>query len=177
MTLALLVLLLLMAQQRKPHPTGLDIPSTTSAADAAAAAQAAAAAAAAKAAQTGDPVHQAQATQAAQTAQVLTDHAKTQIQTAKATPVPWPQAMPSGLPPFPAGWTPDNPPPPAVVSRSWQLLAPLWKRGSGARQTEQTNGRWITYVATPMGGGKRGVTAWRTKDGLAPSKFNPSGNA
>ena len=134
-----------------------------SAADAAADAAKKAADAAAKAAQTGHPADIQKAKQAVQKAQVLTNHAA-----AQAAPAPWPQAVPKGLPAFPAGWQPDNPPSAGVVTRAWQLLSPLWKQGSGARKTELTDGKWITYVATPnMGGpGKRGVMAYRIRDGL-----------
>lgn len=85
-------------------------------------------------------------------------------------PEPWPQTMPAGLPAFPAGWVPDNPPPAAVVSRAWQLLSSLWASGRpGAIKTEQTAGRWITYQATYHPGNKRGVTAFRLRDAGASS--------
>jgi hypothetical protein len=83
-----------------------------------------------------------------------------------ASAPPWPQVMPEGLPPFgPAGWEPDQPPPIQVQSRAVALLSPLWRGGAGTRKTEQTAGRWITYVATPMGK-KKGVVAYRLR---APS--------
>lgn len=146
----------------------------TSAADAAAKAAQAAADAAAKAANTGKPADAAKAQQAAQTAQVLTQHAAS-----KAAPAPWPQVVPKGLPAWPAGWQFDNPPSPGVVTRAWQLVGPLWKRGSGARQVEQTDGKWITYVATPMSGGKKGVVAYRIRDGVStsPARSAPTANA
>lgn len=76
-------------------------------------------------------------------------------------PPPWPSVVPAGLPPFPGpGWVPDSPPPPAVVSRAFQLLPQLWAQGQGASKTEQTAGRWITYVAR-MIGTKRSVIAYR----------------
>lgn len=85
-----------------------------------------------------------------------------------ATPVPvpthisppWPQTIPAGLPAWPAGWEPDSPVGPGVAARAAALLPSLWSRGAGSRTTEQTSGRWITYVATPMGT-KRGVVAYR----------------
>ena len=90
-------------------------------------------------------------------------------------PAPWPQAMPAGLPAFPSGWVPDNPPPAAVVSRAWALLAELWKTGSpGAIKTEQTAGRWITYQATYHPGNKRGVTAFRLRDAPAAAPHTSS---
>jgi hypothetical protein len=85
---------------------------------------------------------------------VLTQHTPAPI-------APWPVAVPAGLPPFPGpGWVPDSPPPPPVVSRAFQLLPQLWALGQGASKTEQTAGRWITYVAR-MIGTKRSVIAYR----------------
>jgi hypothetical protein len=79
-----------------------------------------------------------------------------------ATTAPaWPQVVPSGLPPFPgAGWTPDEPPPGAVVARANALLSALWASGEGTFKVEQTAGRWIAYRAQRMGE-KRGVVAFR----------------
>lgn len=99
-------------------------------------------------------------------ATVLTSQAQAQKQAA-AAPVPWPQAMPAGLPPFPSGrWVPAQPPPPAVVTRAWQLLSTLWAHGAGTHKTEQTAGQWITYQAQPMGQ-KKGVVAWKLRGGGA----------
>jgi hypothetical protein len=54
----------------------------------------------------------------------------------------------------------------------------LWKLGTGARLTEQTQGRWITYVATPMGKGVKGVMAYRTRGGAQPTRRDqPVANA
>jgi len=75
---------------------------------------------------------------------------------------PWPQVVPAGLPSFPAGWEPDTPVGSGVAARASELLPELWRYGSGTRKTEQTAGRWITYVATPMGS-KRGVVAYRLR--------------
>lgn len=75
---------------------------------------------------------------------------------------PWPQVVPAGLPAWPSGWEPDTPVGAGVAARAAALLRELWRYGSGTRKTEQTLGRWITYVATKHGT-KRGVTAWRTK--------------
>lgn len=85
---------------------------------------------------------------------------------ANTQPRPFPQAVPSGLPPFPgSGWTADNPPPPAVVTRAWQLLPILWAGGKpGNFKVEQTGGRWIAYLAQDHGGGKKGVTAFKLKN-------------
>ena len=96
--------------------------------------------------------------------------------TSTKTP-PWPSVVPKGLPAFPgSGWTPDQPPSPAVVQRAWALLAPLWQKNGGrpgATQTEQTAGRWITYQAVQMTGGKKGVVAFRLTNpaGTSPSAF------
>ena len=83
-------------------------------------------------------------------------------------PVPWPAAVPKDLPVFPMGWEPDQPPPPAVQARAATLLKVLWARGAGARQTEKTGGRWITYQAQPMGT-KKGVVAYRLTASAAPA--------
>lgn len=83
---------------------------------------------------------------------------------AAAQPSPWPQAKPTGLPPFPSGWEPDEPPPPAVVTRAWQLLPKLWKSGQpGATVVETVKGRWITFQAQRHAGNKKGVTAYRVR--------------
>lgn len=82
---------------------------------------------------------------------------------ASTAPEPWPQVMPAGLPEFPAGWEYDEPPPQAVRTRAWQLLDSLWKQGKGARVTERTADRWITYRAENTKGGKKGVVAYRMK--------------
>ncbi len=76
-------------------------------------------------------------------------------------PPAWPAALPPGLPPFPGpGWVPDSPPGPGVVARAFALLPQLWSRGEGATATEQTAGRWITYVAR-MVGTKKSVIAYK----------------
>jgi hypothetical protein len=58
---------------------------------------------------------------------------------------------------------PDNPPPPEVVRKAWELLPALWKVGAGTRRVELTGSRWITYVAEWHGAGIKGVTAYRVK--------------
>jgi len=101
-------------------------------------------------------------------------NAQTQQAKAASTPAPWPQAMPSGLPPFPTGWKPAQPPPAPVVTRAWQLLPTLWASGRpGARKTEQTAGNWYTYLATDMGKGKRGVTAWKPNEPITVTPGRP----
>lgn len=139
-----------------PAPAAI-VPSSPTAA--AAAAQQAANAAAAHP----TPQNLATAAQAAQHAAAVTTQAAQTAKKAAATPKPWPQAKPTGLPPFPSGWEVDVPPPPEVVTRAWQLLPVLWKRGKGATAVETTGGRWITYQAQDHGGGKKGVTAYRVK--------------
>jgi peptidoglycan hydrolase-like protein with peptidoglycan-binding domain len=81
---------------------------------------------------------------------------------------PWPQVVPAGLPSFPTGWEPDTPVGSGVAARASELLLELWRYGSGTRKTEQTAGRWITYVATPMGS-KRGVVAYRLRPTASPT--------
>jgi hypothetical protein len=80
-----------------------------------------------------------------------------------AAPVPWPQVVPAGLPPFPGiDWTPDTPPGAGVAVRAAQLLPELWSHGEGTSKIEQTAGRWIAYRAVKMGD-KKGVVAYRQK--------------
>lgn len=75
----------------------------------------------------------------------------------------FPVQPPQTLPPFPGpGWCYDEPPPAEVVSRAFQLLDTLWGQGQGAKSQEMTGGRWITYVAELVAGGKKGVTAYRS---------------
>lgn len=100
---------------------------------------------------------------ASQHAATVTHSAAKKAQQAEAAPKPWPQAKPTGLPPFPSGWELDTPPPQEVITRAWQLLPTLWKRGKGATTVETTGGRWITYQAQDHSGGKKGVTAYRVK--------------
>jgi len=86
-----------------------------------------------------------------------------QTQAAKA-PLPFPQAVPGGLPPFPGpGWKSFVPTPPAVATRAQQLLPVLWATGAGTKKQEQTAGVWTTYLAQKMGatGQIKGVTAWK----------------
>lgn len=87
---------------------------------------------------------------------------------------PWPQSVPSGLPPFPSGWEPDSPVGAGVAARAFELLPELWTYGAGTRKTEQTAGRWITYVATAMGT-KKGVVAYRLKPGAVAPAIAPAG--
>jgi hypothetical protein len=87
---------------------------------------------------------------------------------AEKAPPAWPQSVPSGLPPFPAGWEPDEPPPQAVQTRASQLLPLLWKSGAGQTKKEKTAGRWITYQSQSMGK-RRGVVAFRIKPEFLPS--------
>jgi len=86
-----------------------------------------------------------------------------------SSPPPWPQKVPTDLPAFPGGWTPDQPPPQAVQARAKQLLPTLWAKGqAGVRKVEKTTGRWITYKGEAVGPKKaKGVVAYRLK--------NPSG--
>lgn len=85
------------------------------------------------------------------------------------TPKPWPAVTPS-LPKYPTGWEPYVPPPPSVVSRANQLLPEMWKSGKvGVTKVEQTDGVWVTYVTFSPAKGKRGVAAYRLKEGAASS--------
>ena len=123
-----------------------------------------------RAAKTGNPADIKAAEKAADAA-----HKATQVQRASS-----PSPVPQGLPAFPAGWQPDEPPPPPVVARATALLPVLWKKGAGASTTEQTAGRWITYQAQAMGGGKKGVVAFRVRAGAMPPpprKPQPTANA
>jgi hypothetical protein len=98
------------------------------------------------------------------------DLAKAANKAASASKAPpeWPQKLPPGLPPFPAGWEPDEPPPQSVQTRATQLLPVLWKQGPGASRKEKTAGRWITYQAQSMGT-KKGVVAFRIKPQFLPT--------
>lgn len=61
----------------------------------------------------------------------------------EATTPPWPSA---GLPPFPGdSWTVWDPAPADVMNRCNTLFTSLQP---GTWQTEQTNGRWVTYYRT-----------------------------
>ncbi len=118
-----------------------------------------------------DPKKHVAAAAAQKKADDLTKAAQKQTQS-KTQAVPWPQAIPPGLPPFPAGWEFDAPPPQVVQNRAWQLLPQLWKTGAGTRKTEQTAGRWITYRAENMKAGKKGVVAYRPKAGASAQPRN-----
>ena len=52
--------------------------------------------------------------------------------------------------------------------RAKTLLPELWRYGEGTRKTEQTSGRWITYVAR-LHGKLHGVTAYRLRATAAPA--------
>jgi len=89
-------------------------------------------------------------------------------------PPAWPAVLPPGLPPFPGpGWVADSPPPLPVVARANALLPQLWGRGEGASTTEQTAGRWISYVAR-MIGTKHGVLAYRLAAPVPVSTMPPA---
>lgn len=144
----------------KPPMTASTHPATAAATHAAAAAT--------HAAHTGKPSDIATAMQASHAAAILLSQQAQQLTQAKKAPAPWRAAAPTDLPPWPSGWEFDNPPPPAVSTRAWQLLPVLWKSGKpGKRKTETIKGRWITFVAEDHGGGKKGVTAYRIKGGKA----------
>jgi peptidoglycan hydrolase-like protein with peptidoglycan-binding domain len=76
---------------------------------------------------------------------------------------PFPSTKPADLPPWPAGWCPDLPPPPEVIARAWELVPTLWAKGENTRTLEMTGGRWITYIATTVNG-QKAVAAYRTTD-------------
>lgn len=117
-----------------------------------------------RAAETGKPADVKAANDAAAAAQKATQQQKaTTVRTSAPSPTP------KGLPAFPAGWEPDNPPPAPVVSRAVALLPVLWAKGAGATKTEQTAGRWITYQAAVTSPGKKGVVAFRVKPGAMAS--------
>lgn len=88
-------------------------------------------------------------------------HAST-AQRAATTPEPWPQALPSNLPPFPAGWVRADPPSRSMVLRAYQLLQPLWRQGEGAISTERDSvmQTWVTYRAERTPEGKQGIVAY-----------------
>ena len=92
------------------------------------------------------------------------------------TSPPWPQVMPRGLPPFPSGWVPFEPPSGAVVARANELLPLLWRGGPGTFKVEQTAGVWVYYRATPMGD-KKGVVAFRERSPGASAAVAPQAPA
>jgi murein L,D-transpeptidase YcbB/YkuD len=158
----LFLILLSKAQRLFQTPAQGANASSKAAADAAAAAAAAAAAGDHKTAA-------AKATEAAAHA-----NAAAQQQKAAKVPAPWPQVVPAGLPPFPSGaWQPANPVTGAMVSRAFQLLPTLWGSGQGTFKTEQTGGRWVTYMAAPTraadGATKNGVVAYTTSQPQQPN--------
>jgi len=84
-------------------------------------------------------------------------------------PASFPVAVPKDLPPWPSGWEPDVPVPPSEVKRAYELLPTLWKSGKpGGKAIEQTGGKWVTYLAFVPSKGKRGVAAYRMKEGASP---------
>lgn len=90
-------------------------------------------------------------------------------------PAPWPAALPSDLPRFPGpGWEYDEPPPLPVQERAKQLVSPLWKKGKGSHQTEQTAGRWITYRAEIVRSGRQGIVAYRLKSAAPAPRVPPT---
>jgi hypothetical protein len=161
-TLALLVLIMLAASSRGSTST----PATQPAARAAQAHHRAHVLHE-KAKRTNHPLDHAAAADAAATAAQASHAAAKTTNAATSAPRPWPQVMPKGLPPWPSGWQPDSPPPADVVARAWQLLPTLWGRGAGSTKTEQTGGRWITYMAARTAGNTKGVVAYRIKGGSA----------
>jgi hypothetical protein len=94
-------------------------------------------------------------------------------QTPAVSKAPFPTVAPDELPPWPQGWCPDLPPPPEVQARGWALLAQLWGKGEGSKQTEMTGGRWITYVAE-MQSGQKAVGAYRSINCEAVSVVVPT---
>jgi hypothetical protein len=145
-----------------PATTPATTPEAATTSPTAAAATAAQAAQAAAANPT--PSNLQHAAQTAQTAAQVQTAAAKKAKAAASAPAPWPQAKPTGLPPFPAGWEPDAPPPAPVVTRAWQLLPKLWKSGKpGGTAVETIKGRWITFQAQWHGKNKKGVTAYRVK--------------
>jgi uncharacterized membrane protein YgcG len=156
-TLALLVLIMLAASQRPARgvPPTAALPS---------AAHEHAHRLHRKAQATNKPEDHAAAAAAAATAAKASAATATKTTQAATVPRPWPQAVPKGLPPWPAGWTPASPPTPGIVARAWQLLPTLWAKGQGSIKTEQTDGQWITYLATHTGNTK-GVVAFKIKPG------------
>ena len=88
--------------------------------------------------------------------------AETGTPSINTVPPPWPAMTPSDLPPFPSGWTFDQPPPQAVQTRAAALLPQLWAKGVNTKVQEKTGGRWITYRAELTGPQKKkGVIAYR----------------
>lgn len=161
--LGLLLLILLHKAQDKFSPA--------SASTAAAEAKARADAAAREAAEAARRGEAAKAAEKAREAAAHANEAKNLDKAAK-TPVPWPQALPKDLPPWPSGWSPAAPVTSAMVARAFQLLPELWARGAGAWKPEKTGDRWVVYQAQQMGA-KRGVVAFTPKPGAAAAPPPP----
>jgi hypothetical protein len=157
-SLGMFILWLFAIGMKKSSSTTPSIPSAPATSDPAEAAKRAADAA------RNDPTPKKleDAAEAAKRAADAAEAAKRASKAASRVPAPWPAAMPVGLPPYPAGWEADVPPPKEVVARAWQLLPELHKYGVGTKKTEYVGGRWITFVAQ-MHGTKKGVTAFRVK--------------
>lgn len=83
-------------------------------------------------------------------------------------PPPKKAATPSfPLDPLPAGATPYNPPPAPVVARAFQLLSSL-APGKVSKEADPTQRyAWVAYRKEPHGGGKVGITAYRSKELLS----------
>lgn len=161
-----LILILLAKAQKALSPVAV-------ANDAQAKANAAAAAAAAAAAK-GD-----HATAAAKSAEA-TQHQQTATTAARAarTPPPWPQVVPSGLPPFPGpDWRPASPVTSAMAARAWQLLPQLWEHGEGTWKVEKTGDRWVVYKAAHTSPDKRGVVAYTSRQPSATADEAPQAMA
>lgn len=91
------------------------------------------------------------------------------LPSATSTAIHWTSNAPAGLPPFPSGWKAMAPPPPDVVSRSWQLMATL---PYNETKYEPRGSGWVAYHASREGT-KKFVTAWEPKGSVVPATVVP----
>lgn len=104
--------------------------------------------------------------------------------------LPWPSGpVPATLPPFPgAGWEPDTPVTPDIVTRAKYWNALLWDYSTKTQRKpfvqENFGGEWVTFAAAWHPGDKGPKTymateAWRVKraPGTSPAAYAPPANA
>lgn len=89
------------------------------------------------------------------------DHPDGLVPVSTSTVVPFGQSRPSGLPPFPSGWRPQNPPTHDNIRRAWALL-PLMKLGETRYEHGPTD--WLAFHAyRDKSSGKKFVSVYEPK--------------
>lgn len=79
-----------------------------------------------------------------------------------STAVPWHEATPAGLPPWPTGWVSVPHPTQAMVQRAWSLMGTMPMNGT---KYEQGPSGWLAYHKSKHPDGKVYVTVWQPKGG------------